>query len=82
MQELNLKLSDDYTKVKEGKVSFQCDIPSNLQKAMSEFIEQRPNWNQYNIIHAAIVEFLMDKGSTTRDLVKLYNECTFDRKIK
>ena len=80
MQELNFAVSQDNKKSQEGKISFKCDIPSNLQKAMNEFIEQRPNWDQYNIIQAAIAEFLMDKSPNSRDLMRLYKSITFDRK--
>ena len=47
---------------------------------MHDFIEQRPNWDQYNIIQAAIAEFLMDRSPYSRDLMRLYKSITFDRK--
>ena len=53
-------------------ISFKCELNENLQKAMSEFIDKRPNWDQYSVIHAAIAGFLMQKGFQDRNLTRLY----------
>ena len=80
MQDLNLEVNQQYKDIKGEKISFKFEIPENLQLAMHDFIEQRPNWDQYNIIQAAIAEFLMDRSPYSRDLMRLYKSITFDRK--
>ena len=80
MYKLNLQEEKQLKNIEEGKISFKCDIPSNLQQAMHDFMEQRPNWDQYNLIQAAIAEFLMDKSPNSRDLMRLYKTTMFDRK--
>ena len=56
MQELNF---DKNSKVlnhndKDEVISFKCELQENLQKAMKEFVEEHPNWDQYRILQAAI----------------------------
>ena len=53
-------------------ISFKCELQENLQKAMKEFVEDHPNWDQYRILQAAIAGFLMQKGFHNRDLTRLY----------
>ena len=53
-------------------ISFKCELQENLQKAMKEFVEEHPNWDQYRILQAAIAGFLMQKGFQNRDLTRLY----------
>ena len=53
-------------------ISFKCELQENLQKAMNEFVEKHPNWDQYRILQAAIAGFLMQKGFQNRDLTRLY----------
>tara|TARA_Y100000813_G_C24030704_1_gene289680 strand:+ start:165 stop:416 length:252 start_codon:yes stop_codon:yes gene_type:complete len=53
-------------------ISFKCELHENLQKAMNEFVEKHPNWDQYRILQAAIAGFLMQKGFQNRDLTRLY----------
>ena len=57
---------------KEEVISFKCELHENLQKAMKEFVEDHPNWDQYRILQAAIAGFLMQKGFQNRDLTRLY----------
>ena len=53
-------------------ISFKCELHEHLQKAMLEFVEEHPNWDQYRILQAAIAGFLMQKGFQNRDLTRLY----------
>lgn len=76
MHELDLEVNQN---INEGKISFKCEIPQNLQKAMSNFIEERPNWDQYNIIEAALAEFLRNKGTQSSYLMKLLKQITHER---
>ena len=57
---------------KEEVISFKCELQENLQNAMTEFVEEHPNWDQYRILQAAIAGFLMQKGFQNRDLTRLY----------
>ena len=72
MQELNRDVNQKYINNKEEIISFKCDLHENLQQAMSKFVEDHPNWDQYRILQAAIAGFLMQKGFQNRDLTRLY----------
>ena len=72
MQELNSDVNQKYINNKEEIISFKCDLHENLQQAMSKFVEDHPNWDQYRILQAAIAGFLMQKGFQNRDLTRLY----------
>ena len=71
MQELNYDLSSNILKQQDEVISFKCELQENLQKAMKEFVEDHPNWDQYRILQAAIAGFLMQKGFQNRDLTRL-----------
>ena len=72
MQELNCDLSPKVLNKKDQIISFKCELNENLQKAMNDFVEKHPNWDQYRILQAAIAGFLMQKGFQNRDLTRLY----------
>tara|TARA_B100000614_G_scaffold247847_1_gene255175 strand:+ start:335 stop:592 length:258 start_codon:yes stop_codon:yes gene_type:complete len=72
MSELNTEVKLNSVENNDEIISFKCDLHENLQKAMQEFIDQHPNWDQYRIIQAAIAGFLMQKGFDNRDLTRLY----------
>ena len=72
MQELNYDVDQKYINDKEEIISFKCDLHENLQQAMSKFVEDHPNWDQYRILQAAIAGFLMQKGFQNRYLTRLY----------
>ena len=72
MSELNTEVKLNSLENNDEIISFKCDLHENLQKAMQEFIDQHPNWDQYRIIQAAIAGFLMQKGFDNRDLTRLY----------
>tara|TARA_Y100000766_G_C18712518_1_gene509774 strand:- start:242 stop:502 length:261 start_codon:yes stop_codon:yes gene_type:complete len=72
MQNLNCDLSPKVLNKKDQIISFKCELHENLQKAMNEFVEKHPNWDQYRILQAAIAGFLMQKGFQNRDLTRLY----------
>ena len=73
MQKLNFDVNQVALNQKDDEViSFKCELQENLQKAMKEFVEQHPNWDQYRILQAAIAGFLMQKGFQNRDLTRLY----------
>ena len=72
MQELNYDENPKVLNHKDEVISFKCELQENLQKAMKEFVEEHPNWDQYRILQAAIAGFLMQKGFQNRDLTRLY----------
>ena len=83
MQKLNYEVNQVVLNNKEEEViSFKCELQENLQKAMKQFVEEHPNWDQYRIIQAAIAGFLMQKGFQSRDLTRLYIGNMFSMKFK
>jgi len=72
MQKLNDEINQKCIEQKDEIISFKCDLHENLQKAMIDFVDQHPNWDQYRILQAAIAGFLMQKGFQNRDLTRLY----------
>ena len=72
MQEFNYDLNPIVLDKKDEVISFKCELQSNLQKAMNEFVEKHPNLDQYSIIHRAIAGFLIEKGFHNREITKLY----------
>ena len=72
MPELKLQTDKQKDSNKDEIISFKCDLHENLEKAMKNFIEEHPNWDQYRLIQAAIAGFLMQKGFSSRDITRLY----------
>ncbi len=72
MQELNSSSNQIVSDEKDQVISFKCELQENLQKAMKEFVEEHPNWDQYRILQVAIAGFLLQKGFQNRDLTRLY----------
>ena len=70
------KSNDDVNQVvlnkKDDVISFKCELQENLQKAMKEFVEEHPNWDQYRILQEAIAGFLMQNGFESRDITRIY----------
>ncbi len=58
--------------IPEGVVSFQSEVPVDLQSAMTAFIERYPNWDQYRLIQAALAGFLVQNGVVSRSITRLY----------
>ena len=82
MSELNCAGKQSFLENNDEIISFKCDLHENLQKAMQEFIDQHPKWDQYRIIQAAIAGFLMQKGIDNRDLTRLYIVNMFPKKMR
>ena len=72
MQELNYNENSKLFNHKDEVISFKCELQENLQKAMKEFVEDHPNWDQYRILQAAIAGFLIERGFHNREITKLY----------
>ena len=82
MQELDYVENSKVLNHKDEVISFKCELQENLQKAMKEFVEKHPNWDQYRILQAAIAGFLMQKGFHNRDLTRLYIGNMFSMNFK
>ena len=53
-------------------VSLRAEVPSALLDSMRAFIERHPNWDQYRLVQAAVAGFLVQNGSTSRDVTRCY----------
>ena len=53
-------------------VSFISEVPAPLKEAMTVFIEDHPNWDQYRLIQAALAGFLVQNGVESREITRLY----------
>ena len=56
----------------EDTISFQTEIPKQIQQAMQIYIEKHPNWDQYRLLQAALAGFLIQKGISSRLITRLY----------
>ena len=82
MQDLNFDVNRLVSYQKDEVICFKCELQEYLQKAMKEFVEKHPNWDQYRILQAAIAGFLMQKGFQNRDLTRLYIGNMFSMNFK
>ncbi len=82
MQESNYDVNPIVLNQKDEVISFKCELQENLQKAMNEFVEKHPYWDQYRILQAAIAGFLMQKGFHDRNLTRLYIGNMFSMSFK
>ena len=63
----------------EAVVSFQTPLPAPLFKAMGNFIEGHPQWDQYRLLQAALSGFLLQQGVKERTLTRRYVGSMFGR---
>ncbi len=56
----------------EDIISFQTEIPKQIQQAMKAYIEKHPNWDQYRLLQAALAGFLIQNGISSRLITRLY----------
>ena len=61
-------------------VSFLSEVPVPLKEAMTVFIEDHPNWDQYRLIQAALAGFLAQNGHEFRTVTRVYLDNMFSRK--
>ena len=62
-----------------SSVSFLSEIPAPLKAAMTTFIEDHPNWDQYRLVKAALAGFLVQNGIESREITRLYLDNMFSR---
>ena len=65
----------------DSVISFQAELPTQLQLAMASFIEKYPNWDQYRLIQAALAGFLVQNGVNSRPITRLYVDNMFGSKF-
>ncbi len=83
-----VKKEGEFNKTEEGGiltdndslVSFLSEVPSPLKEAMVTFIEDHPNWDQYRLIQAALAGFLVQNGTDSRSINRLYCQNMFSKK--
>ena len=56
----------------DSVVSFQTEMPLLLQQAMTRFIKEHPNWDQYRLVQAALAGFLVQNGIESREITRVY----------
>ena len=56
----------------DSVVRFQTEMPLPLQQAMTRFIEEHPNWDQYRLVQAALAGFLVQNGIESREITRVY----------
>jgi len=56
----------------EDTISFQTEIPKQIQQAMKVYLEKHPNWDQYRLLQAALAGFLIQNGISSRLITRLY----------
>ena len=56
----------------EDTISFQTEIPKQIQQAMKVYIEKHPNWDQYRLVQAALAGFLVQNGIESREITRVY----------
>ena len=64
----------------DSLVSFLSEVPAPLKAAMTTFIEDHPNWDQYRLVKAALAGFLVQNGIESREITRLYLDNMFSRK--
>ena len=82
MKDLNYNENQIISNRQDDVISFKCELQESLQKALKEFVEEHPNWDQYRILQAAISGFLMQKGFHNRHLTRLYLGNMFSMNFK
>jgi hypothetical protein len=55
-----------------GTVSLRAEVPEPLLRAMGQFIECHPNWDQYRLFQAALAGFLVQNGVHDRGVTRCY----------
>ena len=56
----------------EDTISFQTEIPKEIQQAMKVYIEKHPKWDQYRLLQAALAGFLIQNGISSRLITRIY----------
>mgnify|MGYP001165009279 CR=1 FL=1 len=74
------KIDDPAISENEALVSFVQEVPIYLKEALTAFIEEHPNWDQYRLIQAAIAGYLLKNGVDSREISRIYFQNMFSKK--
>ena len=66
--------------IEDSLISFLAEVPPSIKEAMEAFIDDRPNWDQYRLIQAALSGFLIQNGVGSRSINRLYFQNMFSKK--
>ena len=62
-----------------ARVSVENQLVEDLHRAMGIFMQEHPQWDQYQLVQAAIARFLFQQGSKDPVAVRQYHGCLFRR---
>ncbi len=60
-------------------VSIENQMPEDLFRAMRDFIQIHPQWDQYRLMQAALAGFLFQHGCNDRAVARHYLDGLFQR---
>ncbi|MCS5704890.1 DUF2811 domain-containing protein [Synechococcus sp. FGCU-3] len=60
-------------------VSVENEFPEDLHQAMTGFIADHPQWDQYRLMQSALAEFLFQHGCQNRAVSSHYLDGLFRR---
>lgn len=59
-------------------VSLLIEVPEPLHKALQDYLDTHPGWDQDRVINAALSLFLMQNGKRDRAVSNIYLSTLFD----
>ena len=60
-------------------VSMEAEVPEQLFESMRNFLEEHPQWDQYNLVSSAVACFLFQNGSRDKAVSQHYLNGLFSR---
>ena len=61
-----------------SRISMLSEIPEDLHKSLSVFLENHPDWDQDRVFSAAISLFLLQNGKRDKATSRIYLDTLFD----
>lgn len=62
-------------------VSILADLPESLHESLTTYLEKHPDWDQDQVLTAALSLFLMQNGECDRDTSSLYLDTLFKHSV-
>ncbi len=60
------------------RISLISEIPEDLHKSLTDFLETHPGWDQDRVFSAAISLFLLQNGRRDQATSRIYLDTLFD----
>jgi hypothetical protein len=60
-------------------VSMEAEVPEQLFESMRNFLEEHPQWDQYQLVSSAVAGFLFQNGSRDKAVSQHYLNGLFSR---